>query len=40
MLPETFAVIKETARRFTENEELEVTATDFDKRNCIKKRDM
>ena len=28
-LPEAFAIIKETARRFTENEEVEVTATDF-----------
>ena len=29
--PQAFAVIKETARRFTENEALEVTATDMDK---------
>ena len=26
-----FAIVKETARRFTENEEIEVTATDFDR---------
>lgn len=31
ILPEAFAVVKETARRFTEVKELEVTATDFDK---------
>ena len=32
ILPESFAVIKETARRFTENESLEVLATENDKR--------
>lgn len=32
LLPEAFAVIKETARRFTENEEIVVTANDSDKR--------
>ena len=31
VLPEVFCIVKETARRFTENEEIEVTATDFDK---------
>ena len=31
ILPEAFAVVKETARRFSENGSLEVTATDFDK---------
>ena len=31
ILPEAFAVVKETARRFTENETLRVSATDFDK---------
>src|SRR5690625_5181510 len=31
ILPEAFAVIKETARRFAENETLEVTATAFDR---------
>ena len=30
-LPEAFAVMKETARRFKENETIEVTATDFDR---------
>ncbi len=31
ILPEAFAVVKETARRFTENETLFVTATDHDR---------
>ena len=31
MLPEVFAIVKETARRFAENEETIVTATDFDR---------
>ncbi len=31
ILPEAFAVIKETARRFKENSEIEVTASDFDR---------
>ena len=31
ILPEAFAVVKETARRFSENEELVVKATEFDK---------
>ena len=31
ILPEAFAVVKETARRFTENTELKVKATDFDR---------
>ncbi len=31
ILPEAFAVVKETARRFTENETLTMTATDHDK---------
>src|SRR5690606_2642073 len=30
-LPEAFAVVKETARRFTENKEIEVTASQFDR---------
>jgi len=37
ILPEAFAVMKETARRFTENEHLEVTATDLDKDLSAKK---
>ena len=31
ILPKAFAVIKETAKRFTENDTVEVTANDFDK---------
>lgn len=31
VLPEVFAIIKETARRFTENETITVKATDFDR---------
>ena len=31
VLPAAFSIIKETGRRFTENEEIEVTATDFDR---------
>ena len=31
VLPEVFAIVKETARRFAENEETIVTATDFDR---------
>ncbi len=30
-MPEVFAIVKETARRFAENEETVVTATDFDR---------
>jgi preprotein translocase subunit SecA len=32
ILPQAFAVLKETARRFKDNTELEVTATDLDKK--------
>ncbi len=31
ILPEAFAIVKDTARRFKENEEITVTATDFDR---------
>ncbi|WP_299007525.1 preprotein translocase subunit SecA [uncultured Tenacibaculum sp.] len=31
IMPEAFAVVKETAKRFTKNTELEVTATPFDR---------
>jgi preprotein translocase subunit SecA len=31
LLPEAFAILKETARRFKENSNIEVTANDFDK---------
>jgi len=36
-LPEVFAIVKDTARRFKENETLEVTATDFDRELAVKK---
>ena len=31
LLPVAFSIMKDTARRFTENEEIVVTATDFDR---------
>jgi len=31
IMPEAFAIVKETAKRFTENKEIEVTATPFDR---------
>ena len=31
VLPTVFAIVKDTARRFAENEEVVVTATDFDR---------
>jgi len=31
IMPEAFAVVKETAKRFVENEEIQVTATPFDR---------
>ena len=31
ILPQTFALVRETARRFAEHEEIEVTATEFDR---------
>jgi preprotein translocase subunit SecA len=37
LLPEAFAVMKETARRFTENETIEVTATPFDRELAARK---
>jgi preprotein translocase subunit SecA len=32
VLPVVFAIVKDTARRFTQNETIEVTATDFDRK--------
>lgn len=37
ILPEAFAVVKETARRFKENAELTSTATDLDRELSVKK---
>lgn len=39
ILPETYAVLKETARRFSENETIVVTATDFDKKLASEGKD-
>ena len=39
ILPEAFAIMKDTARRFTENEEIEVTASDFDRQLVAEHRD-
>lgn len=38
ILPQAFAVVKETARRFTESQDLTVTATEFDKQLAAYKR--
>src|SRR5882724_13063435 len=37
ILPEAFAVVKETARRFKENETIEATATQLDRDLSVKK---
>ena len=37
ILPEAFAVMKDTARRFTENKTIEVTATSFDRELAARK---
>ncbi len=37
ILPQAFAVIKETSRRLSENEALEVTATDYDRDYAARK---
>lgn len=38
LLPEAFAVVKETARRFKDNEELESTATELDRDFSVNKK--
>lgn len=40
ILPEAFAVVKETARRLTENKALKVKATDWDKQIAAQKPDV
>lgn len=40
ILPEAFAVVKETARRFAINTELEATATDLDRELSVKKNNV
>ncbi|NOY36667.1 MAG: preprotein translocase subunit SecA [Chlorobi bacterium] len=37
VLPEAFAIVKDTARRFYENETITVTATDFDRNLAVRK---
>ena len=37
ILPEAFAIVKETARRFKENAQLEVTATHLDRQLAMRK---
>ena len=39
VLPEVFAIVKDTARRFAQNETIEVTATDFDRQLAAEGRD-
>lgn len=39
MLPTAFSIVKDTARRLSENEELEVTASDFDRELAAQGRD-
>ena len=39
LLPEAFAIVKSTARRFAQNESVEVTASEFDKRLAAQGRD-
>ncbi len=39
LLPEAFAVVKQAAKRFTENALLELTATDFDRELAAKRKD-
>ena len=36
IMPQVFSIVKSTARRFTENEDIEVTATDFDRELATK----
>ena len=40
ILPEAFAIMKDTARRFAENEEIVVTATDFDRNLAAERQDL
>ena len=39
ILPVTFAIVKETARRFAQNETIEVTASDFDRKLAAEGKD-
>lgn len=39
VLPEVFAIVKDTARRFAQNKTIEVTATDFDRQLATEGKD-
>ena len=39
ILPEAYAIVKSTARRFAQNETVEVTASEFDKKLAAESRD-
>ena len=39
VLPQAFAIVKDTARRFSENPEIEVTATEFDRNLAAQGKD-
>ena len=39
VLPEVFAIVKDTARRFAQNETIEVTASDFDRELAAQGKD-
>ena len=40
ILPEAFAIMKDTARRFAENDEVVVTATEFDRNLAAERQDL
>ncbi|MBC8155211.1 MAG: preprotein translocase subunit SecA, partial [Bacteroidetes bacterium] len=40
VLPKAFAVVKETARRFTQHEQLEVTASEYDRDYSLRKKNV
>ena len=40
ILPEAFAIMKDTARRFSENDEVVVTANDFDRNLAAERQDL
>ncbi|NJO90274.1 MAG: preprotein translocase subunit SecA, partial [Chloroflexia bacterium] len=40
ILPTAFSIVKETAKRFNDNETIEVTANDFDKKLAAKKENV
>jgi preprotein translocase subunit SecA len=40
ILPEAFSIVKETARRFKENDRVEVTATDYDRKLAAEKENV